>query len=184
MKGNVTGGVTEPYAEALMSIAQDGDSVDQIASDVEFMLSAMKDSEELQAFIANPLIKGEAKKAVLKQITEGRVQGIFYNFLMLLVDRRRIYLLDGICEKFQAMVRDLRNTVLAEVISTIELNDAQQEAVKQKVQGMTNASSVELETKIDPDLLGGVVIKIGSKVLDASIRGQLRRINASLMSAS
>lgn len=184
MKGNVTGGVTDPYAEALMSIAQDSNSVDQIANDVEFILSTMKESEDLRALIGNPLIKGESKKAVLRQVTEGRVQGIFYNFLMLLVDRRRIFLLEAVCEKFQAMVRDLRNTVLAEVTSTIDLNEAQQEAVKQKVQQMTNASSVELEMKIDPDLLGGVVIKIGSKVLDASIRGQLRRINASLMSAS
>lgn len=184
MKGNVTSGVAEPYAQALMSIAQDSNSVDQIANDVEFILSAMKDSDELQALIANPLIKGEVKKAVLQQVTDGRVQGVFYNFLMLLVDRRRIFVLEGICQKFQAMVRDLRNTVLAEVTSTIELNEAQQESVKQKVQAMTNASSVELEMKTDPDLLGGVVIKIGSKVLDASIRGQLRRINASLMSAS
>ena len=180
----ITGGVTEPYAEALMSIAKDSDFVDQIANDVEFILTILAESEDFRALIDNPVIQGESKKAVIRQVTEGRVQGVFYNFLMLLVDRRRIFLLESVCKQFQARVRALRNAVLAEVTSTIELNEAQQESVKQKVKSMTGASSVELDTKIDPDLLGGVVIKIGSQVLDASIRGQLRRINASLMSAS
>jgi F-type H+-transporting ATPase subunit delta len=185
MKGSkLTSGMIEPYAVALMSIAKDSNIVDQIAGDVDFLLDALRNSEDLQALVANPLINGDLKKSILKQVTEGRVQNVFSNFLMLLVDRRRLFVVEGICQHFQAMMRELRNTILAEVTSTIELNDAQQEQVKQKVKGMTGASSVELATKIDPDLLGGVIIKIGSQVLDASIRGQLRRINASLTSAS
>lgn len=185
MKGSsISASVTEPYAEALMSIAQSGNFVDQAAENVEFILSILKESDEFNALISNPLIKGESKKAVIRQVTEGRVEAVFSNFLMLLVDRRRIFLLESVCRQFQAMVRELRNTVLAEVTSTIELNEAQQETVKQKVQSMTNANAIELEMKVDPDLLGGVIIKIGSQVLDASIRGQLRRINASLLSAS
>lgn len=185
MKGSsLTSGMGEPYADALMAIARDGDFVDQIASDVDFLLGALKSSSDLQALVSNPLIDGEAKKSVLKGVTEGRVQGVFQNFLMLLVDRRRIFLLEAICEHFQEMMRELRNVVLAEVTSTIELNETQKESVKQKVTKMTGASSVELDTKIDPDLLGGVIIKIGSQVLDASIQGQLRRINASLTSSS
>lgn len=185
MKGSkLTSGMTEPYAVALMAIAKDNNFVDQIAGDVDFLLGALKDSEDLQALVANPLINGDVKKAILKQITEGRVQSVFYNFLMLLIDRRRLFLVEAICEHFQAMMRELRNTVLAEVTSTIELNEAQKESVKQKVMTMTGASSVELDSKLDADLLGGVIIKIGSQVLDASIRGQLRRINASLTSSS
>ncbi|MCM1984076.1 ATP synthase F1 subunit delta [Lyngbya confervoides] len=181
---SVTAGMVEPYAEALMGIAQDSNFVDEIASDVGFMLEMLRESEDLRSFISNPLIKAEAKKAVLRQITEGRVQGVFFNILMLLVDRRRIFLLEAICKHFQSLVRKLKNTVLAEVTSTIELNEAQRQAVIAKVQHMTQASQVELETKIDPDLIGGVIIRIGSQVLDASIRGQLRRISNSLTSAS
>jgi F-type H+-transporting ATPase subunit delta len=72
---------------------------------------------------------------------------------------------------------------LADVTSTIELNEAQRQAVIQKVKEMTQAAEVDLDTKIDPDLIGGVIIKIGSQVLDASIRGQLRRIGVSLLNA-
>ena len=184
MKNTISTAIAEPYSEALMSIAKDSNLIDAIAGDVAFILEVLKDSDEFKALILNPLIKGDLKKAVINQVVEGRVQDVFKKFLMLLVDRRRVYLLEAVCDHFQAMMRELQNTVLAEVTSTIELNDSQKETVKQKVISMTGANSVELETKIDADLLGGVIIKIGSQVLDASIRGQLRRISASLTSAS
>ena len=87
---------------------------------------------------------------------------------------------EPILQQFQAKVRELKQAVLAEVISAVELSDEQKETVRQKVQRMTEARSVELETRVDPDLIGGVIIQIGSQVLDASIRGQLRRIGLQL----
>src|SRR3712207_9493803 len=102
------------------------------------------------------------------------------NFLMLLVDRRRILFLDGILKQFQARLRQLKQAVLADVTSAVELTDEQRQAVSEKVKAMTNAQEVELNAKIDPDLIGGVIIKVGSQVVDASLRGQLRRIGLSL----
>ncbi len=180
----VSAGIVEPYAEALMGIAQDSNLVDEISNDVAFVLDMLRDSQEFRALIQNPLIKADDKKAVLKRLTDGNVQGVFSNILMILVDRRRGFALEAICKQYQALVRKLRNVVLAEVTSTVELNEGQCEAVKQKVQQMTNAAQVELETKLDSELIGGVIIKIGSQVLDASIRGQLRRISTSLMSSA
>ena len=99
---------------------------------------------------------------------------------MLLIDRKRIALLTDICSKFQDIYRKMNQIALAEVTSAVSLSDAQQEAVRQKVIQITGARSVELETKLDSDLIGGVVIKVGSQILDASLRGQLRRIGMSL----
>jgi F-type H+-transporting ATPase subunit delta len=96
------------------------------------------------------------------------------------VDRRRILFLGDICRQYQALLRELKQAVLAQVISTVELNDDQKQAVRQKVLSMTNAQDVDIETQIDADLLGGVIIKVGSQVVDASLRGQLRRIGVSL----
>jgi F-type H+-transporting ATPase subunit delta len=81
-------------------------------------------------------------------------------------------------------VRDRTSTVLAQVTSVTELSNEQRDRVKEKVKAMTNANDVELETTLDPDLIGGVVIKVGSQVLDASLRGQLRRIGLSLESTA
>ena len=175
-----TSEVADPYAQALLSIAQSKDSVDDLSQVVADLLNLMKESDELSAFLASPVTDNNAKKAVLNQVLGDEANPQIKNFLMLLVDRGRIYLVKPILQQFQAKVRELNQTVLAEVVSAVELTDEQKETVRQKVQRMTEAKSVELASRIDPDLIGGVVIQIGSQVLDASIRGQLRRIGLQL----
>lgn len=176
-------GMVEPYAEALMSLAQAQNLADPFGEDANLVLSTLSTSAELRDFLVNPFIKGDSKKQVLRQLFESQVQPYFLNFLLLLVDRRRIFLLEDICQQYRVLLRQLRNTVLAEVTSTLELTEAQREAVVQKIKSMTGAAAVELEVNIDRDLIGGVIIKVGSQVLDASIRGQLRRIGMSLLNA-
>jgi F-type H+-transporting ATPase subunit delta len=175
-----TSQVAVPYAQALLSIAQSKDSVDELSAIAGSFLNLLKESDELSAFLANPVADSDAKKGVLNQVLGEDTNLQMKNFLMLLVDRGRIYLIGPILEQFQAKVRELTQTVLAEVTSAVELSDEQKETVRQKVQSMTKAKSVELASRIDPELIGGVVIQIGSQVLDASIRGQLRRIGLQL----
>ena len=88
-----------------------------------------------------------------------------------------------ILSQYRALVREVNQTVLAEVSSAIELSDEQKESIRQKVVSMTDAKAVELSTNVDDSLLGGVIIKIGSQVIDASLRGQLRRIGIQLGAA-
>lgn len=183
-QSTVSSTIVEPYAEALMSVAQSNNLTNQIGEDVNFVLSLLQTSDDLKDFLVNPLTPADAQKAVLRQLAESRVQKQFFNFLLLLIDRRRIIFLEGICKQYQALLRKLNNTVLAEVTSTIDLSDEQKRAIIDKVKQMTQAAQVEIETSIDPDLIGGVIIKVGSQVLDASIRGQLRRMNSSIANIS
>ena len=181
MKGSlVSAEVLEPYAEALMSIAQSNDQVDKIGEDVNTLLSLLESSPELKEFLANPIVQAAAKKAVLQQLVGEQLHPYMMNILKLLVDRRRILFLEGICQQFQTLLRRLKQTELAEITSAVELTEAQRESVKEKVKAISGAHEVELKTKIDPDLIGGVIIKVGSQVLDGSLRGQLRRIGMSL----
>jgi F-type H+-transporting ATPase subunit delta len=185
MKGSlVSAEVLEPYAEALMSIAQSTDLIDRFGEDVSSLLNLLENSEDLQLFLGSPVVKEEDKKAVLRRISGDQLHPYIMNFLMLLVDRRRIRFLQGILKQFQTQLRELKQTVVAEVISAVELTDAQRQSVSEKVKAMTSANQVELDTKIDPDLIGGVIIKVGSQVIDASLRGQLRRIGISLSRAT
>jgi F-type H+-transporting ATPase subunit delta len=176
--------VLEPYAQALMSLGQSSDLVDRFAEDVTNILDTLTESEELTTFLANPLANADTKKAVLNQIFGESVHQFTKNFMMLLVDRRRVMFLDGICKQYRVLYRKLKQAVLAEVTSAVELNDGQQDAIRDKVKAMTGANSVELQTSVDRDLIGGVIIKVGSQVIDASLRGQLRRISLRLTSAS
>lgn len=180
MSAGVVSEIVNPYAEALMAVAQSNDLTSRIAEDVSGIMDILDSSEELRAFLANPLASNESKKAVLRQIASDQLHPYTLNFLMLLVDRKRILLLKDICKQYQELLRKLNQTVLAEVTSTVPLNESQTEAVRQKVIQITGARSVDLETHIDTDLIGGVVIKVGSQILDASLRGQLRRMGLQL----
>jgi len=172
--------VVEPYAQALMSIAQSQDLVDRFSEDVALLLETINGSEELQQFLGNPFVKLDTKKAVLRQLGSDRIHPLMQNFLLLLVDRGRSLFLADICKQYQSLVRQLRQIVLAEVVSAVPLNDGQLEAVRQKVVSLTGATQVELDPQIDSDILGGVIIRVGSQVFDASLRGQLRRLGLNL----
>jgi F-type H+-transporting ATPase subunit delta len=185
MRGSiVSGGVLEPYAEALMSLAQSQNLTDRIGEDVRSLLSLLESSEDLRQFLSSPVVKEEQKKAVLQQLAGEQLHPYTLNFLLLLIDRRRIPFLEGIGKHYLTLLRRLQQTVLAEVTSAVELTEAERQAVSEKVKAITSANQVELDTKLDPSLIGGVIIKVGSQVIDASLRGQLRRIGIRLSSGT
>jgi F-type H+-transporting ATPase subunit delta len=182
--GAVKGEIYERYAQALFSLAQDGNALDHVAGDMNAIWSGLKDSADLRMFLDNPLFKADVKKGVLNQIMGDSVHPYTRNFVMLLVDRRRSMLLQGVCQAFQGLMRKFNQTILAEVTSATELNDDQKNALKEKVIALTGARQVDLDIKLDSELIGGVIIKIGSQVIDASLRGQLRRLSLRLNSAT
>lgn len=179
----LSGKIAEPYAQALMSLARDNDLIDRIGEDISALLSLMAESEDFYQCITNPIVKSEDKKAILRQVTGDQLHPFTFNFLMILIDRGRIIFLKPICKQFQELVRQLQQTVLAEVTSAVPLSDEQQDSIRQRVMQMTQARQVELESTIDPELLGGVIIKVGSQIIDASLRGQLRRLSTRLTTA-
>jgi F-type H+-transporting ATPase subunit delta len=172
--------IAGPYAKALMSVADDRSAVDQVGSEVADLLGLLASSEELTGFLANPLTNPDAKKGVLSQIAEGRLSDFVLSFLLLLVDRGRIVFLLPILEQYQALLRERNQTVLADVTAAVELSEDQQNAIRDRVKAMTGANNVELLIQIDPSIIGGLVVKVGSQVIDTSLRGQLRRLGLQL----
>lgn len=172
--------IAGPYAKALMSVAEDNNAVDQVGVEVADLLEVLDSSKELTDFLMSPLMSADAKKGVLRQLAEGNVSDFVLSFLLLLVDRGRVAFLKPILQQYQALLRELKQTALADVTSAVELSEDQQNAIRDRVQAMTGAHSVELSVRVDPSLLGGLVVKVGSQVIDASLRGQLRRIGLQL----
>lgn len=175
--------IVEPYADALMSLAESNNLTERFGEDVRSLVALLEDSQQLREFLGNPIIKTEDKKALLRQITGEETHPYLKNFLMLLADKKRLIFLEGISQQYLALLRQLNQTALAEVTSATELSEAQRQSVSDKVKAMTGAQAVELKSSVDPDLVGGVMIKVGSQVLDASLRGQLRRLSMSLSGA-
>lgn len=181
MKGSLfSSAIAEPYAQALMSIAQSKDLTNQFGDVFRSLEGLIAESPELRDFILNPVVDPEAKKAVMRRVLGEDAPVELTNFMMLLVDKRRIVFLSDIAQQYLTRLRELNQTVLAEVRAAKELSDEQKEAIRDRVKAMTNAQEVELQTQVEPELLGGVIIKVGSQVVDASLRGQLRRIGMRL----
>jgi F-type H+-transporting ATPase subunit delta len=176
----VSSEIAEPYAQALMSVAQSSDLTEVFGESFRALESLLEESSDFRDFITNPIIKPNDKKGVLHRVMGEDTNPYLMNFLMLLVDKRRIQFLGEIANQYLAMLRKLNQTVLAEVTSAQELTDEQKQAVCERVKSFTNARNVELKASINPDLIGGVIIKVGSQVIDASLRGQLRRISVTL----
>lgn len=177
-----TAEISQPYAQALLSIAKSQNLTEEFGEDARTLLNLLSGSQDLQNFIDNPFTQAESKKALIRQILGEGASPYLRNFLLLLVDKRRIFYLKTILQQYLALLRQLNQTALAEVTSAIALTEAQQQAVIEKVLAITKARQVELETKVDRELIGGVIIKVGSQVIDASLRGQLRRLSLRLSS--
>jgi F-type H+-transporting ATPase subunit delta len=168
--------VVDPYAEALVSLASGQGLLDTFTADVRFIAAVLQATPELGQFLASPLVKTEAKKNLLQQVFADQIHPLLLDALQLLTDRRRIMFLGALCQRFLELQRKLQNIVLAEVTAAVPLTEAQQQSIRERVKDFTQASSVELQISQDPTVLGGVILKIGSQVIDLSLRGQLRRL--------
>ena len=172
--------IAEPYAQALMSVAQSHNLTEEFGESFRALESLLEQSQDFRDFVMNPIINAESKKSVLRQVMGDDTNPYLINFLMLLVDKRRIIFLEQVASQYLEQLRKLNQTVLAEVTAARELSEAQTQAIIDRVKSLSNAQNVEIKTSINPDIIGGVIIKVGSKVFDASIRGQLRRISINL----
>ncbi len=175
MAGAITQQVADPYAEALLSIAKQQNLVNAFGEDLRSILATLEQTPALATFLSNPVVSGEDKKGLLRQAF-GQANPILLNALLLLVDRRRIMFLDSVCRRYLELQRQLNKVALAEVTSVVPLNPNQQQSLRARIKQLNQANDVELEMKQDPSLVGGLVVKVGSQVIDLSLKGQLRRM--------
>tara|TARA_Y100001968_G_scaffold81048_1_gene72174 strand:+ start:1305 stop:1853 length:549 start_codon:yes stop_codon:yes gene_type:complete len=172
--------ITTPYAEAFLQVATANNEVEKIIDQSKSLLKVWNDSNDFKEAMSSPVIEIESKKLVLEKLFAGKVTNSFLNLLKLLADRQRIGFLDSVLERLLELYREQRNIALASVTSATELNDDQKSELLKKIQSVSGTDNLELNLKVDPDLIGGFIVKVGSKVIDASLAGQVRRLGLSL----
>ena len=176
--------ITTPYAEAFLQVAETRDEVDEIVDQSKSVLELWNQSSDFSQAMSSPVLEVETKKAVLENIFSNKITPSFLNLLKLLADRKRIGYLDSVLERLLELYREQRNIALATITSAIALNDAQQEEILKTVQLVAGTNNLEIELKVDPNLIGGFVVNVGSKVIDASLSGQVRRLGLALAKVS
>ena len=172
--------VAEPYAEALLDLAKSNDSLKETTNDMNVVSQFLANSSDLTKFLGNPLITRDAKKNVVKDILGEQVGASTLKFLLLLVDRNRIEVLESIAQKFIELSYKQESIEIAKITSSIQLSADQQKKIAEKLKVITGAKQIKLALKVDPQLIGGFTIEIGSKMIDTSIRGQLAQISSLL----
>ena len=172
--------IAEPYAEALLELATLNNSLKETTNDINIVSQFLANSSDLKKFLDNPLITRDAKKNVLKDVLGEQISTTSLTFLMLLVDRNRIAFLDSVAQKFLELSYKKDSIEIAKITSSIQLSGQQQKDLAEKLKAMTGAKQIKLALRVDPKLIGGFTVEVGSKLIDTSIRGQLKQISSLL----
>ena len=164
--------IARRYAQALFEEAKQSGNVEQVDEDVDLIRDSLDGSRELVLVFESPIIPREKKESIVKELFKSRVQPVTLHFLQLLIEKKREDL-------FPAVVRaygDLRDRQLgiveARVRAAVGLDEAERERLGAALERRTG-KRVRLEVDVDPDLIGGLVVRIGDTVYDSSVRHQL-----------
>lgn len=165
-----------PYAEALIESAKSMNLIYETTRDLNFISDLLSSSDSLRNFWANPLIKSSIKKDVLKELLLDQINDHVFNFLCILIDRRRIALLSSIIDSYLNLSYKLESTIVVNVSTAIALTDLQKASLEKKIRDITNSKEVKLVINVNSELLAGLVIQVGSKIIDTSLFGQLNQV--------
>lgn len=176
--------ITTPWAEAFLQVAEANGETEAVIAQARQVLSLWQDSAELREALASPVIEVEAKKTAITALLGTSITPSFLNLLKLLADRQRISVLDAVLERLLELYREQNNIALASVTSAAPLSEEQQALIAEKVKGVAGTDKVEINLRVDSALIGGFVLSVGSKVIDASLAGQVRRLGLALARVS
>ncbi len=176
---NIVSGMAGRYASALFSLAKDSRSIDQVAGELKGFDALIQGSPDLQLLVRSPAFTAEDQSRALKAILErAGIGGLTANFLLLVAGKRRLFAVRTMIRGFLALDDADRGVSRAQVTVAEPLGDAQLEALKQSLAEATGGKSVELDMKVDPEIIGGIIVRMGSRMVDASIKTKLNSIRA------
>ena len=174
--------VAKRYAKALFSIAKELSKKERekIFSDLEGLVKLIKENEKLERILKNPIIKVEDKKELLKKVLEkAKASKIFLNFCYLLADKKRLPILPFVYEYYRKFLDEEEGIIRGKLITAIDIKKNKKAEILKKLEEKIDKKLV-LEFEKDKSIIGGLVLKIGDKVFDASIRAQLNSIKENI----
>jgi F-type H+-transporting ATPase subunit delta len=171
--------IAKRYAHALYEVAQERNTVDAVEEQLLLIQHTVKESKDLDAMLHSPRIKTEDKKAVLEQIFKAEVNPEVINVLKLIVDRKRETIVSLLAEEFTVIANEARG--IADMFVTTAIPLTQEEEVKlADTFGKVVNKKLRVHSKIDPKIIGGVLVRIGNRVYDGTLAGKLNRFHQEL----
>ena len=168
------------YATALADIVLEQGAAEPARKQLQDFRAAYGESAELRNFLASPAISREAKHGVIeKLVARLGASKIIRNFLFVMADNQRIHLLPQIAETFELVLRQRQGVAEAQVTSAVSLNDSQKTALVRTLERLSG-KKIQANYLLEPELLGGTVVRIGDTIYDGSVRNQLNQLRARL----
>jgi F-type H+-transporting ATPase subunit delta len=173
--------IAQVYARSLFEVAEELGLLDVIREQLGQFADALNESRELATFFFSPYFSTEEKKEALHKAIDG-AEETFMSFLETLVERHRMPAIFRIRARYEAMWDDANQLLPVEVTSAVELDEQTVQTIGERV-GQQTGRKVELSSSVDSGILGGIVLRVGNFILDASIRNQLNQLRKELAHA-
>ncbi|GJD77136.1 ATP synthase subunit delta [Methylobacterium gregans] len=181
--GPLVAGMAGRYASALFDLARDERQIDEVAAGLDRFDALLKESADLRRLVKSPVFTAEQQAAAIAAVIEkAGVTGLAANFIRLTAANRRLFALPGMITAFRALVQGSKGIVRAEVRVAEKPSDAVLEEITASLRDIAK-SEVAVDLHVDPSLIGGLVVKMGSRMVDASLRTKLNGIRLAMREA-
>ncbi|MCR5108515.1 MAG: ATP synthase F1 subunit delta [Lachnospiraceae bacterium] len=173
--------ISRTYGEALFEIAVEKNMVDELYKEVLELKEILKDNAEYERLMNHPKILRETKEEISESVFKGRLSNELTGLIKIVIENRRYEHIDSILDYFIEAVKEYKKIGVAYVTTPMELSDIQKKEVEDKLLETTGYDRMEMSYLIDPSLIGGMVIRIGDRVVDSSIRSKLDTLKKELL---
>jgi F-type H+-transporting ATPase subunit delta len=174
--------IAEVYARSLFEVAQDQGQLDEIHEQLDEFSDVLSENRQLQLFFFSPYFSSDEKKNGVAKVIDGGNE-YFVRFLELLAEKHRLPVLFRIRREFDSLWAKEQKLLEVSVTSAVDLDEETVKGIGKKIEEQTG-NRVELAAHVDPDLIGGLVIRVGNMVLDASVRNRLERLRRQVATAA
>jgi F-type H+-transporting ATPase subunit delta len=182
-QGTGVSGLADRYATALFDLADERRSLDQVSGDLRLVRAMLNESPELRRLVRSPILsRVEQGRAITAIAERAGLSPLMRSFLGLVAQNRRLFAVPAMIDAFLARLAARRGEITAEVAAAQALTPAQLDAVNEQLR-KAMGSKVAVEVRVDPALLGGLVVKVGSRMVDASLRSKLHRLQLAMKGA-
>jgi F-type H+-transporting ATPase subunit delta len=173
-------GVAERYASSLFELARENNALPEVASALDNFQALVDGSEDLKRLIRSPVFGADDQlKAITAILEKAGISGLAANFIKVTAANRRLFAVPGMIKSFREIYARHRGEVSAEVTSAHALTPAQEQELKEALKGVTG-KDVAINVAVDPSILGGLIVKLGSRQIDTSLRTKLSTLKLSL----
>ncbi|NLP57229.1 ATP synthase F1 subunit delta [Lutibacter sp. B1] len=161
------------YAKAILNLALEQKKEVEVNNDMLLITNTIVESKDLQLLLTSPILKSDKKKSVLKEIFSNKISSLSSSLINLLIDNERLAILDEVSKKYISLFDSLKGKEIAKVTTAIALDDELNNKVLQKVKEITGKEAI-VENIINPDIIGGFILRVGDIQYDASIANKLQ----------